>query len=125
MIDGLEADVVTLALASDIDEIARLTGKLSAGWQKRLPHNSTPFTSTIVFLVREGNPKQIHDLGDLVRPGVQVITPIQHPAAPAGTTAAMPGPSASQEPLRPVPSSTCDACTPMYRCWTPVPTVPP
>ncbi|MCG9096878.1 sulfate ABC transporter substrate-binding protein [Laribacter hongkongensis] len=75
VIDGLEADVVTLALASDIDEIARLTGKLPAGWQKRLPHNSTPFTSTIVFLVRKGNPKQIHDWSDLVRPGVQVITP--------------------------------------------------
>jgi len=74
VIDGLEADVVTLALAYDIDAIAR-TGLLPANWQSRLPHNSTPYTSTIVFLVRRGNPKGIRDWGDLAKPGVSVITP--------------------------------------------------
>ncbi len=74
VIDGLEADVVTLALAGDIDAIAR-TGLLPAAWQQRLPHNSTPYTSTIVFLVRKGNPKVIREWTDLARPGVSVITP--------------------------------------------------
>jgi sulfate transport system substrate-binding protein len=74
VIDGLEADVVTLALAFDIDAIAK-AGLTDAGWQKRLPHNSTPYTSTIVFLVRQGNPKGIKDWSDLVKPGIQVITP--------------------------------------------------
>ena len=74
VIDGLEADVVTLALAYDIDAIAQ-TGLIDKGWQKRLPQNSSPYTSTIVFLVRKGNPKGIKDWPDLVRPGVQVITP--------------------------------------------------
>lgn len=74
VIDGLAADVVTLALAYDIDEIAR--AKLIApDWQKRLPHNSAPYTSTIVFLVRKGNPKAIRDWNDLAKPGVAVITP--------------------------------------------------
>ena len=75
VIDGLEADVVTLALAYDIDAIGEKTGKIPADWQKRLPHNSSPYTSTIVFLVRKGNPKGIKDWGDLVKPGVEVITP--------------------------------------------------
>jgi sulfate/thiosulfate transport system substrate-binding protein len=75
VIDGLEADVVTLALAYDIDAIAKEAGLLPADWQTRLPANSTPYTSTIVFLVRKGNPKGIHDWGDLVRPGLSVITP--------------------------------------------------
>jgi sulfate/thiosulfate-binding protein len=75
VIDGLQADVVTLGLAYDIDEIAQLAGLLPANWQKRLPNNSTPYTSTIVFLVRKGNPKQIKDWGDLVKPGISVITP--------------------------------------------------
>jgi sulfate/thiosulfate transport system substrate-binding protein len=75
VIDGLEADVVTLALAADIDAIADKGKLLPANWQKRLPNNSTPYTSTIVFLVRAGNPKQIKDWGDLARPGVSVITP--------------------------------------------------
>jgi sulfate transport system substrate-binding protein len=74
VIDGLEADVVTLALAYDIDAIAD-SGQLAADWQTRLPYNSTPFASTIVFLVRPGNPKQIKDWDDLIRPGVEVITP--------------------------------------------------
>jgi len=75
VIDGLDADVVTLALAYDIDAIAEKTGLLPRDWQKRLPDNSCPYTSTIVLLVRKGNPKGIHDWGDLVRPGVTVITP--------------------------------------------------
>ena len=74
VIDGLSAQVVTLALASDIDRIAA-AGRLPADWQSKLPHNSSPYTSTIVFLVREGNPKGIADWGDLVAEGVQVITP--------------------------------------------------
>jgi len=74
VIDGLEADVVTLALAYDIDAIAE-RGVIDRGWQKRLPHNSAPYTSTIVFLVRKGNPKNIRNWDDLVRPGVKVITP--------------------------------------------------
>jgi sulfate/thiosulfate transport system substrate-binding protein len=74
IIDGLDADVVTLALAYDIDAIAGM-GLIANGWQTRLPHNSAPYTSTIVFLVRKGNPKGIGDWGDLVRPGIQVITP--------------------------------------------------
>ncbi|MFT3690769.1 sulfate ABC transporter substrate-binding protein [Paenirhodobacter sp.] len=74
VIDGLNAQVVTLALASDIDKIAA-TGKLPADWQSKLPHNSSPYTSTIVFLVREGNPKGIKDWGDLVKDGIEVITP--------------------------------------------------
>ncbi len=75
VIDGLEADVVTLALAYDIDEIAARAKLLPADWQKRLPHNSSPYTSTIVFLVRKGNPWKIKDWGDLAKPGIQVITP--------------------------------------------------
>jgi sulfate transport system substrate-binding protein len=75
VIDGLDADVVTLALAKDIDEIAEKARLLPADWQKRLPHNSTPYTSTIVLLVRKGNPRNIKDWDDLVKPGVAVITP--------------------------------------------------
>ena len=75
VIDGLEADVVTLALAYDIDEIAARAQLLPAKWQARLPDNSTPYYSTIVFLVRKGNPKHIRDWDDLVKPGIAVITP--------------------------------------------------
>lgn len=75
VIDGLEADVVTLALAYDIDEIANLGGLLSKDWQKKLKDNSTPYTSTIVFLVRKGNPKGIKDWNDLTKKSVSVITP--------------------------------------------------
>ncbi|HEY8026490.1 MAG TPA: sulfate ABC transporter substrate-binding protein [Burkholderiaceae bacterium] len=74
VIDGLDADVVTLGLAYDIDEIAQ-HGLLAPTWQKRLPSNSTPYSSTIVFLVRKGNPKGIHEWNDLIKPGVAVITP--------------------------------------------------
>ncbi len=75
VIDGLEADVVTLALAYDVDELHEKGRLIPADWQKRLPHNSAPYTSTIVFLVRKGNPKGIKDWDDLVKPGVSVITP--------------------------------------------------
>src|SRR5580704_16909230 len=75
VIDGLQADVVTLALAADIDSLHAHGDLLPADWQSKLPQNSTPYTSTIVLLVRKGNPKHIRDWDDLVRPGVSVITP--------------------------------------------------
>jgi sulfate transport system substrate-binding protein len=75
VIDGLQADVVTLALAADIDAVSKKAALLPADWQKRLPDNSAPYTSTIVFLVRKGNPKKIKDWNDLVKPDVQVIAP--------------------------------------------------
>ncbi|HXL72819.1 MAG TPA: sulfate ABC transporter substrate-binding protein, partial [bacterium] len=75
VIDGLEADVVTLALSNDIDAIAAKSSLLPKDWQTRLPYNSSPYTSTIVFVVRKGNPKNITDWDDLVKPGVAIITP--------------------------------------------------
>ena len=75
IIDGIDADVATLALGGDIDALVTNGGLLKADWQKRLPHNSAPYTSTIVFLVKKGNPKGLKDWDDLVKPGVQVITP--------------------------------------------------
>lgn len=75
VIDGLQADVVTLALAQDIDAIAERTGQIDSAWADRLPQQSAPYTSTIVFLVRKGNPKQIRDWDDLIRPGVRIIAP--------------------------------------------------
>ena len=75
IIDGLDADVATLALAYDVDQLAEKGKLIPADWQKRLPHNSSPYTSTIVLLVRKGNPKGIKDWDDLVKPGVSVITP--------------------------------------------------
>jgi sulfate transport system substrate-binding protein len=75
VIDGLDADVVTLALESDVDAIVRNSGKIAKNWRQRLPHNSAPYTSTIVFLVRKGNPKHIKDWDDLAKPDVEVITP--------------------------------------------------
>ncbi|MCS4508725.1 sulfate ABC transporter substrate-binding protein [Xylophilus ampelinus] len=75
VIDGIDADVVTLALGGDIDAIVKNGGAIKPDWQKRLPHNSAPYTSTIVLLVKKGNPKGIKDWDDLVKPGVQVITP--------------------------------------------------
>ncbi|OYT88943.1 MAG: sulfate transporter subunit [Burkholderiales bacterium PBB6] len=75
VIDGLEADVVTLALAYDVDELSDKAKLIPADWQKRLTHNSSPYTSTIVFLVRKGNPKGVKDWDDLVKPGISVITP--------------------------------------------------
>jgi sulfate transport system substrate-binding protein len=75
VIDGLQADVVTLALAYDVDAIADKAKLFPADWQKRLPHNSAPYTSTIIFLVRKGNPKGIKDWDDLVKPGISIVTP--------------------------------------------------
>ncbi len=75
VIDGLQADVVTLGVASDIDAIVDKAHVINPGWETRLPNNSTPYTSTIVFLVRKGNPKGIHDWPDVIRPGISVITP--------------------------------------------------
>jgi len=75
VIDGVDADVVTLAVSQDIDSIAQRTGLLPVDWQSRFPHNASPYTSTIVFLVRKGNPKHIRDWADLARPGTGVITP--------------------------------------------------
>ncbi len=75
IIDGIDADVATLALAGDIDAVVKNGGQVNADWQKRLPHNSAPYSSTIVFLVKKGNPKGIKDWDDLIKPGVQVITP--------------------------------------------------
>ena len=74
IIDGIDADVATLALAYDIDEVAQRAKLLPADWQKRLPHNSSPYTSTYIFLVRKGNPKGVKDWGDLARPGLSVVT---------------------------------------------------
>jgi sulfate transport system substrate-binding protein len=75
VIDGLDADVVTLALAYDIDQIAARSGLIAPDWRRRLPHRSAPYTSTVVFLVRAGNPKGIHDWDDLARAGIEVVTP--------------------------------------------------
>ncbi|HEX4176984.1 MAG TPA: sulfate ABC transporter substrate-binding protein, partial [Rhizomicrobium sp.] len=75
VIDGLQADILTLALAADVDAVSKNVGLLPGDWQKRLPDNSTPYTSTIVFLVRKGNPWKIKDWNDLVKPGIQVVTP--------------------------------------------------
>ena len=75
VIDGLDADVVTLALQGDIDAIAKKSGKVDPNWRSALPNNSTPYTSTIIFLVRKGNPKGIQDWGDIVKDGVEIITP--------------------------------------------------
>ncbi|WP_375465355.1 sulfate ABC transporter substrate-binding protein [uncultured Methylobacterium sp.] len=82
VIDGVDADVVTLGIPSDIDAIARLTGKIPTNWQGRLANASLPYTSTVVFLVRKGNPKAVRDWGDLVKPDVKVITP--NPKTSAG-----------------------------------------
>jgi sulfate transport system substrate-binding protein len=82
VIDGLEADVVTLGLEPDIDAIVERAGLIATGWRKRLPNNAVPYTSTIVLLVREGNPKRIRDWSDLVRPGISIITP--NPKTSAG-----------------------------------------
>ena len=75
VIDGLDADVVTLALAGDVDALSKQAQLIPANWQKRLPHNSSPYTSTIVLVVRQGNPKGIKDWDDLIKPGISVITP--------------------------------------------------
>src|SRR6185295_1263594 len=75
VIDGLDADVVTLALAYDVDSVSRIGKLMAPDWQKRLPDNSAPYTSTIVFLARKGNPWKIHDWNDLIKPGIQIVVP--------------------------------------------------
>jgi sulfate transport system substrate-binding protein len=115
VIDGLEADVVTLALASDIDAISRNAGLLPSNWQARLPRNSTPYTSTIVFLVRKGNPKAIKDWSDLVKPGVAESRPTPRRqvarngvTSPHGRTAALaPVPKPVRRHSSPGSTATC------------------
>ena len=105
VMEGLDADVVTLALAYDVDAIAQ-AGLLNAGWQKRLPNNSSPYTSTVVFVVRKGNPKGIRDWSDLGRPGIQIIT--ANPKTSGGARwnylaawgAALRGPGGSEQKAR-------------------------
>lgn len=125
VINGIEADVVTLALAYDVDAIAE-RGRIDKNWLKRLPDNSAPYTSTIVFLVRKGNPKQIHDWNDLIKPGVSVITP--NPKAPAAPLelrrpGAMPCIRITATVRKPVNSSR--RCIKTWKCWTPARAVRP
>ena len=126
VIDGLQADVVTLALAYDIDALAKQGKLLPANWQQRLPENSAPYTSTIVFLVRKGNPKKIKDWGDLARSGVSVITPNpktsggarwNHLAAHAWAT------QPAGRDARPAPRPISARSTATCRCSTPAPAV--
>ena len=112
VINGIEADVVTLALAYDVDAIAE-RGRIDKNWLKRLPDNSAPYTSTIVFLVRKGNPKQIHDWNDLIKPGVSVITP--NPAMPCIRITA----------TRRKPRNSSRRCIKTWKCWTPARAVRP
>lgn len=125
VINGIEADVVTLALAYDVDAIAE-RGRIDKNWLKRLPDNSAPYTSTIVFLVRKGNPKQIHDWNDLIKPGVSVITPNPAPAAPAGTIW-QPGAMLCIRitATRRKPRSSSRRCIKTWKCWTPARVVRP
>jgi ABC-type sulfate transport system substrate-binding protein len=126
VIDGIDADVVTLALAYDIDEISEKAKLLPADWQKRLPHNSSPYTSTIVFLVRKGNPKGIKDWGDLIKPGVSVITPTPRPRAVRAGTTWRPGPMPSKRAVATTPpATTSPSSSRTCRCSIPVPVAPP
>ena len=126
VIDGLEADVVTLALAYDIDQIAEKGGMLPANWQSRLPNNSSPYTSTIVLLVRKGNPKGIKDWGDLAKPGVSVITPNPKTSGGRGGTTSPRGPGRSASPAatRRAQRRSSASCTRTCRCSTPAPAGP-
>ncbi len=120
VINGIEADVVTLALAYDVDAIAE-RGRIDKNWIKRLPDNSAPYTSTIVFLVRKGNPKQIKDWNDLIKPGVSVITP--NPKAPAAHAGTIWQPGATRctttTAIRPKHRTSSKHCLKTSRCWTP------
>ena len=118
VIDGLEADVVTLALAYDIDAIHDHGNQLPADWQKRLPNNASPYTSTIVFLVRKGNPKHISDWPDLAKSGVDVITRTRRPRAARAGTTSRPGAtrSSSRAPTPTAPGPSSSASTPTPRC---------
>ncbi len=126
VINGIEADVITLALAYDVDAIAE-RGRIDKNWLKRLPDNSAPYTSTIVFLVRKGNPKQIHDWNDLIKPGVSVITP--NPKSSGGACwnyrrlGAMLCIRITATGRKPVNSSR--RCIKTWKCWTPARAVRP
>jgi len=127
VIDGLDADVVTLALQGDIDAIAKKSGKVDTNWRTALPNNSTPYTSTIIFLVRKGNPKAVKDWGDLIKDGVQVITPNPKTwAAPAGPIS-RPGTMASRPAAttRPRPRRSSSRSTSTSQCSAPAPVTRP
>jgi sulfate transport system substrate-binding protein len=122
VIDGLQADIVTLALAADIDAIAKNAKLLPADWQKRLPQGSTPYTSTIVFLVRKGNPWKIKDWNDLVKPGIQVVTPNPKSSGGARWPIWRPGPMPKKHPAATAtrPRRSSPVFISMCRCWIPV-----
>ncbi len=123
VIDGLEADVVTLAIEADIDAIAEKTKKIPADWKTLLPANSSPYTSTIVFLVRKGNPKGIKDWNDLIKDGVQVITP--NPKTSGGARwnflAAWAGPRRLTAAMTRRSATTSPSSSSMFRFSTPAP----
>jgi len=121
VIDGLDADVVTLALESDINAIVDKSQKIKPDWRARLPNNAAPYTSTIIFLVRKGNPKGINDWGDLIKEGVEVITPTRRRrAAPAGIIWRHGrGPAPSLAVTKPRPRNSLPTSTVMFRCSTP------
>ncbi len=126
VIEGLPADVVTLALAGDVDAIASRGKLLPLNWQSRLPDNSAPYTSTIVFLVRKGNPKGIKDWGDLIKPGIAVITP--NPKTSGGARwnylAAWRGPNICRAAMTPRPRISSTSSTPTFRYSTPARAMP-
>ena len=126
VINGIEADVVTLALAYDVDAIAE-RGRIDKNWIKRLPDNSAPYTSTIVFLVRKGNPKQIHDWNDTVKPGVSVITPNPKSSGGARWNYRQPGamPCITTMAIRPRLRSSSKRCIKTLKCSTPARVAPP
>ena len=119
--DGLEADVVTLALAYDVDAVQKAGLITDAGWQKRLPQNSSPYTSTIVFLVRKGNPKGIKDWGDLVKPGIGVITPNPKTSGGARWNYLAAWEYGKRQGAAPMPrgATSSPRCSRTCRCWTP------
>ena len=122
VIDGLDADVVTLALESDINTIAAKSGKIPADWRAKLPNNSSPYTSTIVFLVRKGNPKAINNWGDLVKDGVEVITPNPKTSGGARWNYLAAWAWAHKEYRRRRSQGEglyCHVCSNMFRCSTP------
>ena len=125
VIDGLEADVVTLALFSDVDSL-RKQGLLPDGWAQRLAHNSAPWTSTVVFVVRKGNPFHIRDWPDLIAPHVEVITP--NPKTSGNGKLSLLGawvPSSIAGATKRAPASLCESSTSTSRFWTPAHALPP
>jgi sulfate/thiosulfate transport system substrate-binding protein len=120
VIDGLQADVVTLGLASDIDAIVDKAHAINPGWETRLPNNATPYTSTIVFLVRKGNPKGIHDWPDIIKIGVSIITP--NPKTSSGARwnylAAWATPGTTPVTTSKRPGRLLRRSIRTFRCWT-------